>query len=643
MTAETSARSGITLTRRGAVATTGAVALLATGGVRLSASPPPSAFDFVIDSHCHVFTGKDVPAAQFVMRVAAREDGFEAFDDIAAFAVTILRSFAPTARHEIEHLAGRQSFSLGNGNLFNQVLSTLKTLQGAAKVSPANSFEKSTAVQKLRDAGFALAPERLRLSGVNLNAEARAIATLRKNYPRPAHSPAQFSLSPPSDEEIIASFNTPAGFSLFDDLAALATAIVGDIESALSGPSKTALGRYLGMIAVFLSYRSENVRRLDSALGFAKPNQVRFYCPAIVDYDLWLGVGVDESQNLSEQALVMASVSRTADKNVLVAGYMAFDPLRAVVAKINKGPQDQSVLKVVEDAIEHRGFIGAKLYPPMGFKPWNNKLRTDDYGYGDWAPKKVTAALLAKGVDPSSFDLGAQLDLVLDEFYQYCLAKDVPILAHCGNSQTAFEGAGVRASPFFWEQLLQRPGYQNLRVNLGHFGGLWCASEDLATKSDESDRCRVSMNEESPWTTPGPRAWPIKIMSLVGAVDDHDNLLYPYLTCDISDIGALDTASGAQQITTLIKNAGNPAKAHGKILYGTDWMFLMTSVGYNKFPDNSKALADAINMNRDDLLWRNAKRFLGLTAASQSSKRLQEFYSADRKRLENLNAILSRA
>ena len=62
-----------------------------------------------------------------------------------------------------------------------------------------------------------------------------------------------------------------------------------------------------------------------------------------------------------------------------------------------------------------RGFLGVKLYSPMGFKPMGN------------AAQDVTFPAYASQSEPG---FGAALDKALDALYAWCEANEVPILAH---------------------------------------------------------------------------------------------------------------------------------------------------------------------------------------------------------------------
>jgi predicted TIM-barrel fold metal-dependent hydrolase len=95
-------------------------------------------------------------------------------------------------------------------------------------------------------------------------------------------------------------------------------------------------------------------------------------------------------------------------------------------------------------AIETAGFIGCKLYPPVGFAPLDNEH------------------LLPDG------PLGKQLDTALRAFYAYCEAEEVPITAHASAGNEYGLGFRELVAPSRWAPVLRE--FPRLRLNLGHFG-----------------------------------------------------------------------------------------------------------------------------------------------------------------------------
>jgi predicted TIM-barrel fold metal-dependent hydrolase len=135
-------------------------------------------------------------------------------------------------------------------------------------------------------------------------------------------------------------------------------------------------------------------------------------------------------------------------------GYISFDPLRAVFH--NNGLDRIDPFKLVRDAIDKHGFLGVKLYPPMGFLPLRNVQHR---------PAKF-AYFIAKALP--NVNIRKQLDEALGELYQYCTDNDVPIMAHAALSQASNASYEKFADPLNWDYALQQFGA--LRLNLAHFG-----------------------------------------------------------------------------------------------------------------------------------------------------------------------------
>jgi len=162
--------------------------------------------------------------------------------------------------------------------------------------------------------------------------------------------------------------------------------------------------------------------------------------------DIWVPLMMDTESGyvgdasvigFEEQKQVMMDV--TAKGKGRIMPFFAYDPRSRPVDAVIK-------------AIENDGFVGVKLYPPMGFKPCGN----DD----------------------------SVVEANLEDLYAYCTADSempIPITAHCSWSDGVYSNRslpGVRrykeyyrdmAHPWHWEKVLARHG--NLKLNLAHFGG----------------------------------------------------------------------------------------------------------------------------------------------------------------------------
>jgi hypothetical protein len=613
------------LSRRGFVgATVAAAALNALPTVSLTQDADE--LSRIIDVHCHIFNARDVPAVQFILRVVAREQELGMFATLAAIGAAILRvAAAPAATREKQDLDnGVRTNAIDvapDAGFREQVVAALEeTIQGVA-------VSRQPMVEDDDDLADLDGPAVL-INGLYANKNAAALRALEDHYD--IHG-----LLPSATPSVRTNGAVPwvNGASLARDvnINRMADAIVQEERAARSGAPSSTVGRYFMLIRVFCSYRAENVRKLDSAFEFSTGQRTRLYCPAIIDYDYWLGTSFLSGRTtpLLEQVETYGAVARHTDPNVLVAGFVAFDPLRAAIDELRGVQGYSSTLGVVQAAIEQNGFAGAKVYPPMGFRPWGNTTNGETYG-----PR--VAKLLRNLHAPANYQLGEALDRALDTFYRYCLTNDVPILAHCSNSQSSFQGSGARAAPEYWRSLLDRGvvnglDYRNLRVNLGHFGGLWCNVDSQKPGSDEEARCRIET------------AWPGTIIDMVTA-DNNGAPLYPNLSFDIADIGAVGDSDGRGRIvtylSTILGTGAHRQRALSRAMYGTDWMFLAMSSFYRGFGDGARALAMDLGMDPRDLIWRNAARFLGLTQQGRTKSRLGTFYSGDATRAAALANLL---
>src|SRR5215471_9558541 len=147
------------------------------------------------------------------------------------------------------------------------------------------------------------------------------------------------------------------------------------------------LGRYIRWALLYTRNRYELAEELDQLHGKVRQkSRVALMTPAIVDFSKWLE---DEDQlSLEDQVDVMARIARRKD-GPRVHGFVGFDPLRKALYDDHKRkPGDRDPLAIVRSAIEVNqiphsrstigGFVGVKLYPPMGFRAIGNAGLPDD-------------------------------------------------------------------------------------------------------------------------------------------------------------------------------------------------------------------------------------------------------------------------
>jgi predicted TIM-barrel fold metal-dependent hydrolase len=203
----------------------------------------------------------------------------------------------------------------------------------------------------------------------------------------------------------------------------------------------------------------------------------------------------------------------------------------------------------------------------------------------------------------------------LAQLYDFCGHEDVPILAHCSLSQDPSDAAGRRGSPKAWGAALAPDRWPTLRLNLGHFGGVWSLPR------------------------PHPDGWTQEAVDLM--------VIRPNVYADISDlstaVGADDAEITDQRVIVRELNriftAADPQRvARGKLMYGTDWVMLARDPGieayYPKMKTQFTADLQLTEAEKRGFLGLNAARFLGLIpplgqiGMPKTRQRLEAFYKA---------------
>jgi predicted TIM-barrel fold metal-dependent hydrolase len=212
--------------------------------------------------------------------------------------------------------------------------------------------------------------------------------------------------------------------------------------------SDRTIGRNVQWALLFTRHRLE----LAEELRKLHRNRVALMTPALVDLSLWVEDERHAPMQQQVDAMTRVSLRRNGARS---HGFVGFDPLRQALHEKSGGAAATEPLGIVRRAVERGGFIGVKLYPPMGFQP------IDNAGLGTAFPDHVKRQL---GEQP-----GKALDRALAQLYAWCVASNVPIMAHAVASNEAGPGYGMRANPRFWALVLEK--YPTLRINMAHFGG----------------------------------------------------------------------------------------------------------------------------------------------------------------------------
>lgn len=391
----------------------------------------------------------------------------------------------------------------------------------------------------------------------------------------------------------------------------------GRTTRAAAMPAPTSAAAGAGALLDWLKLFGEARRDLVARLGrfYSDTNhRCELITPALVDYNAWLDNPDEQGKRLSDQVAVMGAIAKLPG-TPRVHGFVGFDPVRAIMAPLGYYPGGTAMEKIfpldlVRNAVENHGFLGVKLYPPMGFRAWDN-------GKGDVAFSSVVKTFVNQGFSRALTDreLGERIDEQLEALYRYCADQGVPILAHAYNSNQAEECTGWRASPQYWSEVIEKfsTPEKPLRLCLGHFGSFSAHTKFSA--------CKDAF---------GAKAWEIIVGSIIASGKGS------HVFADLSYLSeVLDRSPGGQKtLNTMAKQfqsfVGTYDKAVEHICYGSDWIMLGLESGHERYH-----LAVGEFLQRDvgldgaklaNVYFNNALNFLGLRPGDQNRARLEKFY-----------------
>ena len=527
----------------------------------------------IIDVHCHLFNGSDLPTVRFIKIVILHhypKQGIRTLDVrdadaldglIALFSAIVGRTRAPAAAKEIAVLKGQAPAAALNRD------------------APANEAAVIDATAEF------LALNQFAVAG---DVSSNALRTVRNALVSAATGVAGAAVS-------------GEGLSSSD-----ARAIA---EKAYR--SNADLGTVLRWFALFTRYRyvlSEQLQADHARQGFPP----LLLCPAAIDYDRWLGENVDASP-LPLQVDVMGELARR-PKGPAVHGYVAFDPLRQAYFAAGKFTEFDP-LGLVQRAIRAEGFLGVKLYPPMGFKPIGNATAPCQL-YPKWPLDDLEAAALD---DPrtaacrprpanGSVTLAGRIDRAMSDLFDLCLREEGCIITHASESNQSGEQYAKRADPAHWVPVFDR--WPRLRVCLAHFGHF--QHESAAAPAG------ATLPEAS---------WEWTLGRYLKRSPDAP------VFADISYLNEVAGADAATQrpYAQLFRrwlDEFDPQCRH--LVFGTDWTMLGLDRSYQSYTKSVyEFFRDAVKLTPsqlEQLFSGNAGRFLGLREGDAARKRLLGFY-----------------
>lgn len=536
----------------------------------------------LIDVHTHLFNASDLPVVRFVKHVVLSRypsqvratldiRNPDAVDGLVAMATFLIgRTRAPTARQEIAVLRRR-----------------------ARRVRASDDVQANEQAAITGVADFVLAGDRP--GGVSGGAGPRLVR-----------------------RAILASADL--GPSSVSGSGAM-TAERAQAIAQRAYHAQTDIGLYLRWFALFTRYRSSLARQLvqdHARQGY----RALLVAPAMIDYDKWLDERVTASP-LPAQVAVMGQLARQPGPTA-VHGYVAFDPLRQVY--FDRGVDRAfDPLELVERAITEEGFIGVKLYPPMGFRASQNAdrlpvpcapgageaCRTDDRTYPEW---------LAEDLGP---DFDVALDEAMDRLFGLCDRLGASVIAHASEGNANGPGYGRRSDPAYWLSVFNR--WPTLRVALGHFGGFNFHSNTL---------------EAGPALPAASWEWTLgRYFARRPGAPVFADLSY---FVEMSDRSGERRTALAETLRLFIRTFDPDCR---QLMFGTDWTMLGQEAAYPTYTRDFETFfreevqLDDARLHR--LFAANAVRFLGLGAGQPNARRLRGWYAQNRlgdARLDMLEA-----
>jgi len=356
----------------------------------------------------------------------------------------------------------------------------------------------------------------------------------------------------------------------------------------------------MGLISLFMNqYRGwadtlskEVVDITNEMIDTFQKDGIDLYVPLMIDYEYWF-------QNTPDNPL-KKQIELIHEKIILpykgrIHPFIPFDPARELAFRKSmlnpdRKPELYGSLQLVKDAIEHKGFIGVKLYNAMGYKPFNNETVDD---------KRRSKVKLHKKMGYHIFK-GDEYDQVLSELYDYCIANEVPITTHCGmyGIESYHNASFDFGQAVFWHEVLSQERYKKLHLNLAHFG--W----------NQKHRYHADIS------------WVRDICRMLGD--------YQHLYTDVGHHEIVVKRHASKFKSDYEKICRDFPVVKQRLLFGIDWHVIKRVKNYENFKDCYIGVLKHKYLFTDDeieyFLGGNAMRFLGLLKGGKNRERLDVFY-----------------
>ncbi len=503
-----------------------------------------------IDIHTHFFNGRDVPVVGFLKQTIIRDPHSPADQDMISDAFlkllkTILLINTPTARAELEVLDGQ--------------------------VSPMPPEAIVTRDQEVVAAGIAQFARETGRATAGLTTSRPAEEAILDRIATEVGAPALRSgLQPPQAQ----------GARLADSIYQTVRAeglVAGKAREYVHRSSFIQTIRWAGLLT---RPRLDILAELDRLYG--GPGLIRIFSPSLVDFGAWF-VTAETVSPIEDQIEVVAAIARRYT-DALVLPFAPFCPLRAALEREDDPQADP--LRHIKRAVLELGFLGVKLYPPMGFRPIGNDSSLS------WVPRKPEGGAVV-------------LDQELEALYRWCIENEVPLKAHANNSIAAGPNTGRFADPAGWQVLMRDRRFGDLQLNLAHFGGF-----------NESEPRRL-------FTSPGD--WEETLAEMVGE--------FPNLYFDLGYWTEAAQGEGDQRTRVIAQTRAlldrSPLMIE-RMMYGSDWSMIGREPGHPAYLAGILASLEELGLDSaqtEKVMGGNAARYLGLDRGGKQRARLDVAYA----------------
>lgn len=512
----------------------------------------PAAIPF-IDPHTHIFNAKDIPIAGFAKKVIPQmleELGWagHAIAILAAMLAKAAQRVAPGYQAEAQKLDGwleeGRFMTLADWsvrdpqatNYYQELIREYENLDRGQQTILEEEFRRTASVEleELRTA-IEEGDQEATLLGFDLMRIQTDFLELEKPFLK--------FLEASRDEESVKAGQA----TQFGDESRARSEIFGWIPGA----------RFVRQIKHFAQYRYNNASDLINVYP-----QVDAFASASLDFDYWLGSDLAETTTW-EQIDLLSKISRLTNGKIL--GIAGCNPWA--------NHEDPQRLAAIEEGIATKGLIGVKLYPPMGFQPWENKAHDND---PDWWPDNAP---------PNGF--GTTLDGQLQKIYKLCLERKVVIMAHANDSNGAGPDFAKRADPALWDEVLKN--LNDLRFNMGHSGGY-----EKVTNDDRwfLDALRVART-------------------------------FSHTYMDFSHFGEIYSSKKRKKLAKAFRRHQADS---AKFMYASDWYMLVSQKNYEEYLSNFMQMIGDAGLS-NDIMGLNAARYLGLSSGHVTRQRLDQFFA----------------